>query len=762
MLLQLHMNPSEAEKVISSLHSSLMPYQACRFILELKTKCFLSETSQMPNARFQAAGAIGDAAIREWGILADDNKRSLILYCLNYVMEHASSPDGYVQSKVSAVAARLLKRGWVEFPDQDKATIFFEVEQSIRGIHGPNRQFAAINFLENLISEFSPLTASAMGLPKEFHEQCEWSIEVHFLKDFYCWAQAAVFNTADKIVNSNVTIPEERACSAAVRLMFQILSWNFKHTVEHDNSDAKINSGLRSDTINLKKFERSLVKPGSMWREILISSGHTTWVLNFYTTLRQKYSYDTLWVDSPLSVSCRQLIVQLCSLAGSVFPNDNGDAQVNHLMHILAAAVLWIEPPDAIAASIRNGGSESEFIDGCHVLLSVASLTTTSLFDNLLKSIRQYGTINLLSALTAEAVKSVLDNQSEEETWGSDALDILLETWNVILGDVDADKTPISADGALAASSLFKIIVDSHLKAAADSAFEDTDDTEYFHVSVSKRDEQLALYALIARAAADTTIPYLAQLFSERFARLSQKNGESDPTQTLEELYWLLLITSHVLTDSGEGETLLIPEALQAGFPNVFEAAQHPVVTLSWSIINFTRQCLDPGIRAKFFSPRLMEVLFCTIAVIWFLARWVATYLVPLDVSRGQVSRAESDGVGTNGSQHSRKLLSGFAWENNQGELVLDFVVLISVLALTTYQGENELQTLTCQKLLATVVRRKHTCTCLVRLDSWRDLTRAFASGRSLLSLSGRLQRSLAETLACAAACIKDPEASAQ
>lgn len=34
-------------------------------------------------------------------------------YCLNYVMEHASSPDGYVQSKVSAVAARLLKRGWL-------------------------------------------------------------------------------------------------------------------------------------------------------------------------------------------------------------------------------------------------------------------------------------------------------------------------------------------------------------------------------------------------------------------------------------------------------------------------------------------------------------------------------------------------------------------------------------------------------------------------------------------------------------------------
>lgn len=121
-----------------------------------------------------------------------------------------------------------------------------------------------------------------------------------------------------------------------------------------------------------------------------------------------------------------------------------------------------------------------------------------------------------------------------------------------------------------------------------------------------------------------------------------------------------------------------IPEALQAGFSNVIEAAHHPVITLSWweilthplkpgnqlvlefflfewkhwtdwpavlgpvpavkthltdgqcqycygnttwmavslfcrSIINFSRQCLDPGIRAKYFSPRLMEVLFCTV-----------------------------------------------------------------------------------------------------------------------------------------------------
>lgn len=38
----------------------------------------------------------------------------------------------------------------------------------------------------------------------------------------------------------------------------------------------------------------------------------------------------------------------------------------------------------------------------------------------------------------------------------------------------------------------------------------------------AERDERLASYALIARAAADMTVPFLVRLFSERFSLLSQ------------------------------------------------------------------------------------------------------------------------------------------------------------------------------------------------------------------------------------------------
>lgn len=749
-LIKTHLNPGEAEKIIMSLRLSPLPYQSCRFILE---------TSQMPNARFQAAGAIGDAAIREWGMLTDENKRSLISFCLCYVMEHAGAADAYVQLKVSAVAALLIKRGWLDFAETEKMAIFSEVKQAILGIHGMNTQFAGINFLESLVSEFSPSTSTAMGLPREFHEQCLLSLELNYLKEFYCWAQAAALSVTDKIIGCGATVSED-VCSAALRLMFQILNWNFRqNTNTLDNSKNKMKAwsyGIKYDTALLRKFERSLVQPGPTWHDVLLSSGHTVWLLNLYVTLRQKYSSDVTWIDSPLAVSARQLTVQLCSLTGTIFPADNGEMQIKHLMQILSAVLQWIEPPDVILAAIQCGRSESEMIDGCHALLSLATLTSTMLFDSLLRSFRPFGTLRFLSTLTCEVVKAHTVIHDEEETWASEALDILLETWSVILGQTDTDKDSISTEGISAASNLFNVIVESRLKAAAESAFDDDDDADYFHASISKRDERLGSYALIARVAADVAIPFLIKLLSERFALLNQRNSTSDPTRTLEELYWLLLIAGHVLTDSGEGETMLVPEVLQVGFSNILDEAQHPVVVLSWSIIDFARQCLNPEMRKTYFSPRLME------AIIWFLARWVDTYLMPLDATKGQINAPGHEHGQPDGHKFSKKVLLSFAGEHNQGVLVLDTVVRISVTTLNSYPGENELLAVTCQKLLVALVRRRHVCVHLVGLDSWLDLARAFANERTLFSMTARLQRSLAQTLVCAASGLKDLEVSNQ
>ncbi|KAJ7978174.1 Exportin-4 [Quillaja saponaria] len=743
--IQMQINPAAAEATILSLCQSPQPYEACKFILE---------NSQVANARFQAAAAIRDAAIREWGFLTADDKRGLISFCLSFVMQHASSPDGYVQAKVSSVAAQLMKRGWLDFTTAEKEAFFYQVNQSILGAHGMDVQYAGINFLESLVSEFFPTTSSAMALPREFHEQCRRTLELNYLKIFYCWAQDAASSVTNRILESDSAVPEVKVCTSALRLMLQILNWDFHYNTNSTKMTVNVfTAGVRVDGDSSGRSECNLVQPGPVWRDVLISSGHIGWLLSLYTALRQKFSNEGYWLDCPLAVSARKLIVQFCSLTGTIFPSDDGKMHEHHLLQLLSGVILWVDPSDAVAEAIDCGRSESEMLDGCRALLSIATVTTPFAFDHLLKSIRPFGTLTLLSTLMSEVIKVLMTKDTEEETWSCQARDILLDTWTAFLMPMETigRNAVLPPEGINAASSLFAFIVESELKAASASVFNDDVDSDYLHGSVSAMDERLSSYALIARAAVDVTIPFLMRLFTDRLARLNQGRGIINLTETLEELYSLLLITGHVLADEGEGETPLVPNVIQAQFVDAVEADKHPVVLLSGLIIRFAEQSLDPEMRQSVFSPRLME------SIIWFLARWSRTYLM------------SPDGVGDNNASsghdrdhYSKKALLSFFGEHNQGKLVLDIIVRLSLTTLMSYSGERDLQGLTCCQLLHSLVQQKHISIHLVALQSWHDLANAFSNEKILFLLDTAHQRSLAQTLVHSASAMRNVEASNQ
>ncbi|GER48788.1 exportin-4 [Striga asiatica] len=783
----MYINPAAAEATLLSLSQSPRPYQACQFILE---------NSQMANARFQAAGAIRDAAIREWAFLEAPDRRGLISFCLSFIMKNANSHEGYVLVKVASVAAQLLKRGWLDFTAAEKEAFFVEVKEAAIGNRGLDMQFIGINFLESLVSEFSPSTSTAMGLPREFHEQCRISLEHDYMKAFYCWVQYAAFNASDRIVGADSEIPEVKVCSAALRFMLQILNWDFRAKNAVDNSKRGIDvfsDGMKQENNSLRRSECVLVQPGPAWRDVLVSSGHVGWLLNFYTTLRQKFSFEGYWLDCPLAVSARKLIVQFCSLAGPVFPSDGGHMQRQHLLQLLAVIVQWLEPPDAVAKAINAGKSESEMLDGCRALMSVATVTTPFVFDELLKNLRPYGLLTLLSALMCEVFKDLMENRTEEETWSWVARDILLDTWTSLLvvyaADIHVPLVRFNAkdvwllwqqldgngpdnllppEAISAAGNLFSQIVDSELKASSASAFSDEDECDALQASVSAMDERLSSYALIARAAIGHAIPLLTERFSELVIRVNQVSQEAssnsmigianarpvgrsirDPTETLEELYSLLLIAGHVLADEGQGETPLVPKQIESYYTDIMEVDKHPVGILCGSIIRFAEQSLDPEMRNLVFSPRLME------AVVWFLARWSSTYLMPLE-------RSGENGSGLENRKHSANSLLSFFGEENQGKVVLDIIIRISLSTLLSYPGEKDLQGLTCYQLLHGLVKRKAVISHLITLDSWHDLANAFANQSVLFSLSADHQRSLAQTLTLSTSGMKTSEASNQ
>lgn len=49
-------------------------------------------------------------------------------------------------------------------------------------------------------------------------------------------------------------------------------------------------------------------------------------------------------------------------------------------------------------------------------------------------SFRPFGTLRVLATLTCEVVKAYTASADEDDRWSSEALDILLEAWGVVLG----------------------------------------------------------------------------------------------------------------------------------------------------------------------------------------------------------------------------------------------------------------------------------------------------------------------------------------
>lgn len=69
-------------------------------------------------------------------------------------------------------------------------------------------------------------------------------------------------------------------------------------------------------------------QPGPVWHDVLLEANRVNWILELYSHIRQRQFGGPSWLDSPLAVSARQLIVQLCSLNGSIFSPGELDCRL--------------------------------------------------------------------------------------------------------------------------------------------------------------------------------------------------------------------------------------------------------------------------------------------------------------------------------------------------------------------------------------------------------------------------------------------------
>lgn len=75
--------------------------------------------------------------------------------------------------------------------------------------------------------------------------------------------QHAAFDVSNRITEANSEIPEVKVCSAALRLMLQILNWDFRGKNAGENSKRRMDvfcDGIKQESNSLRRSECILVQ----------------------------------------------------------------------------------------------------------------------------------------------------------------------------------------------------------------------------------------------------------------------------------------------------------------------------------------------------------------------------------------------------------------------------------------------------------------------------------------------------------------------
>ena len=78
---------------------------------------------------------------------------------------------------------------------------------------------------------------------------------------FYCWARDAAVGVTKRITESDSEVPEVKVCTAASRLMLQILNWDFRYNTSATKASIDVfSSVVRADSSSLKRSECTVVQ----------------------------------------------------------------------------------------------------------------------------------------------------------------------------------------------------------------------------------------------------------------------------------------------------------------------------------------------------------------------------------------------------------------------------------------------------------------------------------------------------------------------
>ncbi|KAH6579221.1 hypothetical protein BASA50_009139 [Batrachochytrium salamandrivorans] len=587
---------------------------ACRYILD---------HARTSTAQFHAALALQNALPRIYNQQSPEERISLRQYLLQYILQRCSALAPYVLTKISLTAALIIKLGYLRDTNEANDQLIGSIIQLLTNSDWHQR-YSGLQLLIGILDEFSSTKATAIGLPYDFHRNCQAAFERSHLQIVFeailrstqnelCDRQFLATADGRKMIDNNLFCAEKILSWSCIAGKLSSLPLPLQ-----DSTNATDGNGCSSP-----KFPAA-------WGSVLLVPS----VVDLFFEIAVSF-----FREPSIASKSHRCIIQLAGLQGDVLAaEDSKLAYASHLMRNSTKHLSFLLQSIAHDAPSNAGEVLLDMSQIGRQLLTNFKITILLRIPDARPFLQDLGHLTLLC----------IRNMAEEsdDTWSLDTVDELLSMWSSLVQDLEIllqdESMCASSQGSLQSvvdmrsfistttDQIFCTYIDVRMQLAKQNIEEEEDEDGNSHFKdLDVYSDQLIYIASIGRVNSEKCLSQLGQLLTEYHAKLSQlyenfqDSNQPEVALLSEQIHWLTLIAGHVLADSADGEKPLIPTSLQQLSTHIYTSGNDPCVALPTCIFNILDLVtVDPkSPMHAVTSPLVVETL------LWFVERWGCTYL---------------------------------------------------------------------------------------------------------------------------------------
>eukprot|EP00833_Pecoramyces_ruminatium_P009872 jgi/Orpsp1_1/1183904/evm.model.c7180000087169.1 len=475
----------------------------------------------------------------------------MIEYLLNFTISHLQTLERFIKNELLHTISSIIKRSWLDENQIIKndcfSKIFHLIENEI------SMKELAILFFSNLLEEFSSDKATKIGLPFDFHVKCRQLFEEMELKQ--------IFETVIGVVNqviSNNSWESDRASlellSACVVTLEKILNWNFS-VLSSNFSSFNIRQGMEDDNQHVKTlFPES-------WSDIFSRPD----------IIQILFKICNLTIDhQAITHVSRQCLVQLSGLSCGIFKTDA--EKKAYVSQIMQGVIYLIEFFSGLSIYNENYGQ---------MIFDISKMIRRIIYNYKLDIIGDlpefYKFINNSKNITMICLNNMESEESDISCDSIDAFDELLYAWTSLISQSNEFIEKGISNNVIVefiqylkqtCMEIFVRYIDCRLKLSELNMEEEEVDNGFTDEELYG--DQMRYIAIVARFIPDQSLKKIKDIYNDRFTNyknlMEYDNLDYNQNVTLqylhEHIYWLTLITGHILADDASGEQPLVDTSL--------------------------------------------------------------------------------------------------------------------------------------------------------------------------------------------------------